>query len=38
MCVYTIYKATNIVNNKVYIGFTSLTLDERSWKILRTEE
>jgi group I intron endonuclease len=30
MCVYTIYKATNIVNNKVYIGFTSLTLDERS--------
>lgn len=29
MNIYSIYKATNIINGKVYIGFTSLTVDDR---------
>jgi len=29
MNIYTIYKATNIINNKVYVGFTSLAPEER---------
>ena len=30
MNIYTIYKATNIINNKVYIGFTSYTVEQRT--------
>jgi group I intron endonuclease len=30
MNIYTIYKATNIINDKVYIGFTSYTTEERT--------
>lgn len=29
MSIYTIYKATNLINGKSYIGFTSKTLDQR---------
>lgn len=27
--IYTVYKAINLINNKIYIGFTSKTIEER---------
>jgi hypothetical protein len=32
MSIYTVYKITNIVNNKIYIGYTSKSITNRLWR------